>query len=238
MAKDSSVPRYQQIKDSILDGIREARYLPGNRIPSELKLAADFGVSRMTVNKAIHDLAKAGVVTRIAGSGTFVAEAKSVSPLMDVSNIAAEIRRRGHVYSARVLLHGSGPVTEAIALQLGIRLGDIAGHARIVHCDNGVPILLEDRFVNLAWAADFLDQDFSRITPHEYLMEACPLTDIEHTVEAVLPDPAQQAALDIPAGEPCLLVHRRTWSGQHLVSFARIWHPGSRYKLRSHTRLR
>ncbi|AXK39008.1 histidine utilization repressor [Crenobacter cavernae] len=234
----TATPRYQQIKDSIVDGIRDGRFPPGSRIPSELDLAASFGVSRMTVNKAIRDLAEAGLVNRIAGSGTFVAEAKAVSPLLDINNIAEEIRARGHTHSAEVLAIGRVPASDAVAVPLGVRLGDAVGHTLIVHFENGVPIQLEDRYVNLAWAPDYLAQDFTRITPNQYLMEACPLTDIEHTVEAVLAGPAEQAALDIAAAEPCILVHRRTWSGPHLVSFARLWHPGSRYKLRSQTHVR
>ena len=77
-----------------------------------------------------------------------------------------------------------------------------------------------------------------RETPNAYLMRACPLTDVEHTVEAVLPDAEAQDLLGLQASEPCLRVLRRTWSGKHLVSFARLLHPGAGYKLRSQTRVR
>ncbi|CUA83342.1 MULTISPECIES: histidine utilization repressor [Gulbenkiania] len=231
-------PRYQRIKDYILLGIRDRQFLPGNKIPPELELARQFGVSRMTVNKAIRDLAEAGILLRFAGDGTYVAERKAESPLLDINNIALEIAARGHTHSADVHDLSPAVATEEVALRLGVRVGSRVFHSLIVHREDGVPIQLEERYVNPEWAPGYLEQDFTRTTPNGYLVEACPLTDIEHTVEAVLPNAAEQRLLAIDAGEPCILVLRRTWSYKNLVSFARLIHPGSRYKLRSQTRVK
>ncbi len=230
-------PHYLRIRQYILDAIRDQHFVTGGRIPTEIELAQQFGVSRMTVNKAIRDLAEAGVLERFAGDGTYVAERKAESPLIDINNIADEIRQRGHQHQAEVLTLHSEQANEEIALRLGIQVGGAVFHSLIVHHENGVAIQLEERYVNPDWAPDYLEQDFLKITPNEYLMQVCPLTDIEHTVEAILPTAAVQQQLSIPQYEPCILVLRRTWSNKHLVSFARLTHPGSRYKLRSQTRV-
>ncbi|MBA8736983.1 HTH-type transcriptional repressor yvoA [Chromobacterium violaceum] len=235
---DAAQPRYQRIKDYILSGIRDRHFLPGCKIPPELELARQFGVSRMTVNKAVRDLAEAGILLRFAGDGTYVAERKAESPLLDINNIAAEIEARGHRHTAQVILLEAVPASEEVALRLSMRAGGIVYHSLIVHCEDDVPIQLEDRYVNPAFAPDYLRQDFSERTPNDYLMQSCPLTDIEHSVEAVLPGVAEQTLLGIAAAEPCLLVLRRTWSHKKLVSFARLTHPGLRYKLRSQTRVK
>ncbi len=70
------------------------------------------------------------------------------------------------------------------------------------------------------------------------LVASCPISDVEHVVEAVLVDAQTAAWLDIDPAAPCLSMIRRTWSDEHLVSYARLIHPGDRYKLRSHTKRR
>jgi GntR family histidine utilization transcriptional repressor len=111
-------------------------------------------------------------------------------------------------------------------------------HSILVHREDGVPIQLEDRFVNPRWVPHYLDSDFSRQTPNEVLVASCPISDVEHVVEAVLVDAQTAAWLDIDPAAPCLSMIRRTWSDEHLVSYARLIHPGDRYKLRSHTKRR
>ena len=61
-------------------------------------------------------------------------------------------------------------------------------HSVLIHLDNGRPIQLEDRFVNPRWVPDYLDTDFSQHTPNEILVARCPITDLEHVVEAMLLD--------------------------------------------------
>ncbi|HEY6610427.1 MAG TPA: UTRA domain-containing protein, partial [Pseudomonas sp.] len=86
------------------------------------------------------------------------------------------------------------------------------------------------------WVPDYLTTDFSQHTPNEVLVAACPISDVEHVVEAVLVDPAAASALGIDTATPCLSVIRRTWSDEQLISYARLIHPGDRYKLRSSMR--
>lgn len=232
-----STPLYQQIKQHILERIQSGEYPLHQQIPPEQELAGHFGVSRMTAHKAIRDLVQEGYLMRRAGLGTFVTEPKAESPLADINNIADEVRLRGHEYGNRVLLLESIRADEEIALQMGMRLNARVFHSVMVHLENQVPIQVEERFVNPALAPDYLSCDFSRMTPNAYLVQHCPLSDLEHIVEARLA-PAQVCDwLHIGSEEPCLLVTRRTWSLHQLVSFARLWHPGNRYKLRSTLKL-
>ena len=82
----------------------------------------------------------------------------------------------------------------------------------IVHEENGQPIQVEDRWVNPACAPAYLEQDFTRITPNEHLMAAAPLQGATYSIEA-LPAPREVAEmLGIGAGQPCLVLRRRTTS--------------------------
>jgi GntR family transcriptional regulator of arabinose operon len=66
------LPLYIQIKQTILENIDSKQWKLGSRIPSERDLAKEFGVSQMTVNRALQDLARAGILKREVGRGTFV----------------------------------------------------------------------------------------------------------------------------------------------------------------------
>ncbi|WP_104203500.1 histidine utilization repressor [Billgrantia saliphila] len=229
----SSPPLYLQIQQHLLEKIQGGDWPAHHQIPPEEQLARDFGVSRMTANKAIRDLVQQGYLSRQPGLGTFVTDRKAESSLVEVHNIAEEVRGRGHAYSCDVLVAEAIAADDEVALRLGVRLGTQVFHTRIVHRENGVPIQLEDRFVNPRWVPDYLDTDFGRHTPNEVLVATCPITDIEHVVEAVLVDTATAERLEMAPALPCLSMTRRTWSGEHLISYARLIHPGERYKLRS-----
>ena len=101
----------------------------------------------------------------------------------------------------------------------------------IVHHENGRPLQIENRLVLPAFARGYLEQDFTRSTPYEYLMSHGPLDEVEHVIQALMPDRTTRALLELAANEPVLHVRRRTWSGGRVVSSARLVHPGSRYSL-------
>lgn len=225
--------RYQIIKDFIREAIENRTYSAGARIPAENELASRFGVSRMTANRAIRELVAAGLLVRHQGLGTFVKKVQVESPLLEVRNIADEVRERHNIYSNELHRLQEVIADETLAGRLGIAVGDRAFHSLIVHKENGLPLQLADRYVNAAIVPEYLQQNFKNTTPNEYLSELFPLSEIEHIIEAILPNRLEQQLLKIPASEPCLLVNRRTWSSGRLISCARLIHPGSRYRLSS-----
>ena len=225
------IPRYKAIKAYLEQGIRSRQFLPDAQVPTEMALARQFEVSRMTANKAIQELVADGVLVRHQGLGTFVAEVRAQSSLLEIRNIADEIGDRHHVHSSELHSLEAIEVDATTGLRLGLKAGALAFHSLIVHRENGVPIQLEDRYVNAEIAPDYLDQNFSQQTPSQYLNERFPLSQVEHIVEAIGSENQIQQLLEIDANEPCLQVNRRTWSQGRLISCARLIHPGSRYRL-------
>jgi GntR family histidine utilization transcriptional repressor len=230
-ADDPTIPRYQQLKAHIVAGIESGRLRPRDRVPSEQDLVRRFGVSRMTANRALRELASDGIVVRQSGVGTFVAEAQSRSHALDVRNIADEIRERGHVHGARVVRLEKLAADRDIATRLGLRPGGAVFHSLIVHLENELPIQAEDRYVAAHVVPDYLRQDFTLLTPNEYLTTVAPLETVEHVIRAEVPSGRIRSMLRMAADEPCLVIHRRTWSGGRPVSVAHLYHPGSRYEL-------
>lgn len=227
-------PRYQQLKELIIGQISRGELRPKDRVPSENDLVGSAGVSRMTANRALRELNDEGYVERVAGVGTFVADLKSASHVLEVRNIADEIERRGHRHTATVLRHASDGADREVAGALEIEIAAEVFHVLIVHRENGAPIQLEDRYILAAFAPDCLNQDFAGITPGAYLSAISPLQEAEHVVRAAMPDKAVRKSLQMGATEPCLLVMRRTWAHGRPVSFARLYHPGNRFELTGH----
>jgi GntR family histidine utilization transcriptional repressor len=229
-----ATPRYRLIRDELLEDIESGRLRAGERVPSENELVARFGVSRMTARRALQELADAGFLLRTRGLGSFVADSRPMSSMLEVRNIAEEIAERGHRHTAEVLELGSVAAGRELGRYFDLEPDAELFHSVLVHCENGVPIQHEDRYVNPACAPDYLAQDFSGTTPNEYLTAVVPLAEADHVVEATTAMPGVARALEIDAQAPCLRVTRRTFSRRAVVTFARLTYPGNRYRLGSH----
>ncbi|CAM4182801.1 MULTISPECIES: histidine utilization repressor [Shewanella] len=229
-----ATPKFAEIKQFILTKVESGEWQQHSRVPSENQLAELFTCSRMTARRALTELTESGVLERSQGLGTFVAGLKSQSSMMAIRNIADEIKDRGHGYSVKQLALTQTQATAQIAIALGLEEGSEVFYSVLVHCEQGTPLQLEERFVNPQLVPDYLAQDFSLQTPHEYLSFVAPLTEARHTIEAVVADDVQRERLQITQSEPCLQILRRTWSRQGVVSFARLLHPGSRFRLGGH----
>lgn len=228
-----TAPLYAKVKDHILEHIRSGAWTPGTRVPSENELVEAFSISRMTANRALRELTADGFLSRVPGVGTFVKEPPARTSLLELRNIAEEIAARGHKHAAHIDRQETLEAPQALAEEFELRQPAKLFHLVMVHTDNGVPVQLEDRYVNPFVAPRFNDQDFAATTPTAYLVAAVPVDELEHTVEAIMPTPEQRELLDINEHEPCLALHRRSWSRGHVVTVATLIYPASRYALYS-----
>lgn len=233
---NSSPPQalYRRAKDFVQDKLNSGQWKPGDLIPSENRLVQELGMSRMTVNRALRELAEEGHLVRVSGVGTFVAKSKPQSNLLRITNIADEIIARGHRYSCQVLHLGREAASMSVAAALALSTGASVFHLVCVHCEEGVPVQLEDRYVNPERVPDFLAQDFGeRLQPARYLLQVIRPDEMEHIVEACHPSADESRHLQIDSHEPCLMLMRRTWSSGRVVTYVRLLHPSSRYRLGS-----
>ncbi|WP_083654909.1 histidine utilization repressor [Burkholderia sp. SRS-W-2-2016] len=224
-----AMPAYEQIKRYVLERIGEGVWKPGGLIPSETELVKEFGVARMTVSRALRELTSERVLTRVQGSGTFVAPQRYESTVLEIRNIADEIAARGHRHAARVLTLEPSDDPDALAA-LGLASGP-AFHSCIVHSEEGEPIQYEDRYVNPQVFPEYLQQDFSIETPNHYMVRLAPIQRAEFRIYAQKPGAQVRRHLLMEIGEPCLLLWRRTWVGEHVATSVRLWHPASRFHL-------
>jgi len=222
---------YARVKQFLKRELAQGRWPPGALMPSEADLVAKFGVSRMTVNRALRELQSEGLVRRTQGVGTFAAPLHRVSSTLTIRDLHEEIVSRGHAHRADVHVAREEPAGGALAERLGLEPGAPVFHTLIVHHENGVPLQCEDRYVNPACAPGYLGVDFTRTTPTHYLLDVAPLWEAQYSIEASAPTPEEARLLHIRRHDACLVVVRRTVSKGVPITLARLVHPGSRYQI-------
>ena len=231
VSKAAPEPIYQQIKKVIQQRIVSGEWVAGQKLPSENDFVAALDVSRMTVNRALRELTQEGLVKRVHGLGSFVAETPRHASLIELQDIALEIEQGGKRHHSNVLLLETLAATQALAAELELQDGARVYHLHAVHYQDDQPMQIESRHVNAEIVPDFVHQDFTRITATAYLLQQYQPDEMEHRVRAVMPDRDSRELLQIGDNEPCLQLNRRTWKNGRVVTRVTLTYPGDRYEL-------
>jgi GntR family histidine utilization transcriptional repressor len=234
--KPLALPVYQQVKQHVLTRIATGEWRTGEQLPGEYQLADTLSVSRLTVHRALRELAQEGVLRRHHGLGTFVAQAQPGFDTVRLHNIADEVRAAGQRFSAEVIGLEAAKADAETAAAMRVSPGSLLFHSRIVYRADDVPVQLECRHVAPGFAPDFLNQDFRHQSTTDYLRAIAPPTEAEHVIDAMVPDAGTRRALQMQRGEPCLVVTRTTWVDEQITTFSRFIHPASRRRFISRVR--
>ncbi|WP_210246223.1 histidine utilization repressor [Aureimonas fodinaquatilis] len=226
-------PLYEQIKSAIDRRIETEEWPANYQVPSEEDLASEFGASPLTVRRALRELQTDGVLLRIQGRGTFVIGPRMQCAVFNLPDIEEEVALSGGAHSCRVLQHSILGRDSPGRNMLQLPPEETVFHSRLLHLEDGTPIQLEDRYVNASEAPAYLEQDFSRITPHNWLLRETTVTTVDNTIRAIRVDEDIRNHLQISENQPCLLLDRSTWREGIPVTRSRFIYPGDRYRLRS-----
>jgi GntR family transcriptional regulator len=207
-------PLYQQIKSLILNSLRAGEWKPGEAIPSEMELAAQFRVSQGTVRKAIDELAADNLLVRRQGKGTFVAthaeqqvRYRFLKLMPDHGDLGSEGPAQRQIVDCK-RLRAPADVARALAL----RAGDAVLQVRRVLSFADQPTILEDLWLP---GAPFKGLTAERLRDDQGPMYALFETEFgvrmvraEEKIRAVLPDAVQGVLLNVKMGTPLLSVER------------------------------
>jgi GntR family histidine utilization transcriptional repressor len=223
--------RFLQIKLSLLEKIELKELQIGDKVPSENQLAESFGVSRMTARRALSELVTEGVLVRSQGIGTFVADSSSVNAVIDLPNIDEQINQRQGLYTTVVLGNTSIRANQQQSIWMGVAQNAQLYSLKVVHKENGVALQLEDMLVNPALVPDFNEQNFDDKNSIHYLDKIAPFANIQHSIEAILPNAKLASVLGIPENQACIKICRKIHSNNGVVSYARLYHAGNRFRI-------
>jgi len=229
--KSAPQPIYQQIKSTIEKKIGSGEWSPGQKLPSENELVLALDVSRMTINRALRELTQQGLVNRVHGRGSFVAERSRHASLIELQDIAVEVEQSGKRYRSDVISLVQGSADAELAELMQVDVGSELFFLRAVHFQDDQPIQLESRYVNPVLVPEFMQQDFQKSTSTAYLLKQFRPDEMEHIVKAVIADQTTRDLLRIGREQPCLELRRRTWFKQQVVTQVTLTYPGNRYDL-------
>lgn len=231
--RTSGKPQYALIRDYIIDQIHAGAFAADERIPSEHKLARQFGVSRLTVQRALRELVGTGILRRSQGSGTFVNPTTPRFSLIEVRDLADQIKESGGTPGTDLLVQRRLLADARLAEQFCIAEGEEIFHAALVQSMNDIPVALEERFALPAVFPDFLEQDFLSISVFDYFASRTRLEEIENVVSAIIPERRVCNLLEIERDEPALFLERRNIVDERPITVTRITYAGSRQVLAS-----
>jgi len=208
---------HQRIRDDIEARIMSGEWAPGYRIPFEHELMAEYGCSRMTVNKVLSTLAANGLITRRRRAGSVVAEPSNQQAVLQIQDFALEAARAGTEYRFRILHRAVEPIDAAAAQRTGQPAGMKMLCISTLHVMDDVPQAFEQRLINLATVPEAKDEPFKDDPPGTWLLRRVPWTDAEHILRAVNADSAMAKRLQVQTRAACLVLERRQASARGTV---------------------
>ncbi|GGG04123.1 histidine utilization repressor [Rhizobium wenxiniae] len=220
---------HRKILADIEEKIVSGAWPPGHRIPFEVDLAAHYDVSRMTVNKVMGQLAQAGLIERRKKGGSFVSQPKAQSAVLEIHDIADEVRSLNLEYSYQQLsITRRKAIGEELAWFANGSPGDVL-FVTCLHLAAGQPFCLEERAINLATVPAALEADFISLAPGPWLSSQIPWITAQHRIQAVPADRKEHKLLNLTPKQACLVIERRTWNTSGAVTWVRMTYPGNRH---------
>ncbi len=219
---------WEAIRDEVKRRIHVRDWTPGSIIPTEADLAAEFGCARGTVNRALIDLAQAGVLERRRKAGTRVALLPVRQARFAIPVIRAEIEARGQVATHQVLALDRVPAPVPVAARMGRAAEGQLVYVETLYLADGRPFAHESRWLNPAILPDPAP-DFAQVSVNEWLVANVALATGDIAFAAEGADARVAQVLGISVGAPIFVTERLTRGAEAAITFVRLAHaPGYR----------
>lgn len=229
---DKPATLHDRIVTEVRDRIRGGSWPPGHRIPFETDMAAEYGVSRMTVNKALTQLTREGFLDRRRKGGTFVARPRHESAVMSISDIGEEVRGRDEAYAFETIARLVRPATaeDRVLLQSDNKSLRVLA-MESVHSADGIPFCHEARLINLDAVPEAEQSCLGDEPPGSWLLRLVPWSSATQRIRAVVPSPRLERLLRLNQPAACLEIERRTELEGRAITFARLTYRGDMHQL-------
>lgn len=233
MSVEARVPLYGRLVNSIEHNITNGTWKLGAKLPSERELIEEYGVSRITVRKAIDELERQGLVESVQGKGTFVVSRSIVQNLGGVYSFSREMERQGKVASTKLLERGTMEAPHTIAVNLGLEDGSPIVYVIRLRCADGdVPIMLERTYFDAARFPFVMDIDLDHRSLYQTLETDYGVTidKARERFKACAITKQEGELLGCSEGHYGLLVKRTSFSSNELVCYSSIVSKGDSFE--------
>jgi GntR family transcriptional regulator len=220
-------PLYQQLERALRTAIESGHLVPEDALPAERDLATDFGVSRITVRKAIDGLVQEGLLVRRQGSGTFV-RGRVEKNFSKLTSFSEDMRARGRTPHSVWLKRSNGTVTPEEAMSLRSSPGTPVFRFHRIRYADDAPMALE-RATVLADCLPSIDAVESSLYEALERSGHRPVRALQR-LRAVLFDAEKAELLAARANDPGLLVERIGFDREgRAIEFSQSWYRGDTY---------
>lgn len=213
---------WQTVQEEVLRRIHMRAWKPGEMIPHEADLAREFGCARATVNRALREIAKTGLLDRRRKAGTRVTEQPVAKATLDIAVIRQEVEARGYRYSQQLTERSVEVAPTATAAAMGARPAQKLLRLRALHMADARPYALEDRWINLRAVPEAEAQDFAETSSNEWLLKHAPYTHGEIAFSAANATAEEADALGCETAVALFVLDRMTWNGDLSVTKVRL----------------
>ncbi|PRQ10500.1 GntR family transcriptional regulator [Corynebacterium sp. 13CS0277] len=229
---DDGPPKHAQLRE-ILEEICRTQLKAGDMLPGERAIEQAFGISRITVRRAIGDLVNQGVLKRTRGKGTFVAPSALVTRL-HLASFSSEMNAQDLQPSSKILAAGRMHAPQEVDAFFGSPSREHT-HLKRLRLGNGLPYAIDDGWYNTDLVPDLLENDvylsvYSILEDHYQL----PVTEADQTATAVAADVEQARLLDVPVGAPLLKIVRFSLTDGQPLEYCASLYRTDRYTLKTH----
>lgn len=156
---------HQRILSDIEGRIVSGEWPPGHRLPFEVDLADQYHCSRMTVNKVMGQLAKAGLIERRKKSGSFVRQPQIQSAVLQIHDIGAEVESLGLEYGFKILEREGRSAKSGDRERLDVSVGTSLLEILCIHFAGAREFCVEQRLISLTAVPEAAETDFTEIAP-------------------------------------------------------------------------
>ncbi|MDN5787087.1 GntR family transcriptional regulator [Pseudorhodobacter sp.] len=220
---------WQSVQAEALRRIHSREWPPGAQIPNEAELAMELGCARATVNRALRELAEAGLLERRRKAGTRVSLHPVRKATLEIPIIRKDIESRGFAYGYRLLEQREGHAPADIQIAFGPPMRQAMIHVRALHLADSAPFCLEDRWINPAAVPGITTVDFAGQSANEWLVQNAAFSGGDFGFGAVNADEIAARDLGCTPGAALVTVERTTWAGSLPITSVRLsYAPGYR----------
>lgn len=208
------MPLYLQIREKYYQAILTGEYQPGDKLPSEDDIAQSFGVTRVTVNKALSELLAQGYLYRRHGAGTFVSKLRREGDTTSVLGFYESVQKKGFGVVSQVLESRLATPDKAVAEHLQMSLLADVFYLRRLRRVNGKPVVLQTTYIQGDFLPALQKADFTSQSLYEVMARAGhEVVRARDYVDAVNASDEVSALLEVPPRQ-ALLTTRRTGFGR------------------------